>query len=155
MKTKAKTTVHIRWMIRRDECEFLEIENAAFEYPWSIETLRQALRNRNCIGMVAEYDENVVGYMVYELHSDKLFLLSMAVHPDHHHQGVATQMIDKLIGKLSKQRRHSIETEIRESNLDAQLFFKAMGFRATGIQWGWYQDTAEDAYRFEFRLGEK
>ena len=37
----------------------------------------------------------------------------------------------KLIGKLSSHRRAKITVELRESNLVAQLFLKALGFVAT------------------------
>jgi len=49
--------VHIRWMIRRDMPEVLEIEDRSFEFSWSEEDFIRCLRQRNCIGMVAEHDE--------------------------------------------------------------------------------------------------
>ena len=51
-----EVNVHIRWMIRRDMPEVLQIERTSFEYPWSEEDFIRCLRQRNCIGMVAEYD---------------------------------------------------------------------------------------------------
>ena len=59
---KAQVRVHIRWMIRRDMPEVLAIEHASFEFPWCEEEFLRVLRQRNCIGMVAEYGERVVGY---------------------------------------------------------------------------------------------
>src|SRR3954451_20269262 len=61
---KAQVRVHIRWMIRRDMPEVLAIEHAGFEYPWCEEECLRVLRQRNCIGMVAEYGERVVGFMI-------------------------------------------------------------------------------------------
>ena len=57
----AQTRVHIRWMIRRDMPEVLAIEHASFEYPWCEEEFLRVLRQRNCIGMVAEHGERIVG----------------------------------------------------------------------------------------------
>ena len=37
-------------------------------------------------------------------------------------------MMSKLMGKLSQQRRSRLLLEVRETNLDAQLFFRAFGF---------------------------
>ena len=116
--------VHIRWMIRRDMPEVLAIENRSFEFPWSDEDFIRCLRQRNCIGMVAEYDERVVGFMIYELHKNRLHVLNFAVRPEFRRRGVGTSMMRKLIGKLSDQRRNRILLEIRETNLDAQLFFR-------------------------------
>ena len=60
-------------------------------------------------------------------------------------------MIDKLIGKLSHQRRTRIVLEIRETNLPAQLFFKECGFRAVSVLRDFYDDTPEDAYAMQYR----
>ena len=46
--------VHVRWMIRRDMPEALNAEQEAFEFPWSEEDFTRCLRQRNCIGMVAD-----------------------------------------------------------------------------------------------------
>ena len=54
---KEQVRVHIRWMIRRDMPEVLDIENQAFEFPWTEEDFIRCLRQRNCIGMVAELDQ--------------------------------------------------------------------------------------------------
>ena len=54
---RLQVPVHIRWMIRRDMAEVLEIERAAFEFPWFEEEFIRCLRQRNCIGMVAEHGE--------------------------------------------------------------------------------------------------
>src|SRR4029078_10231989 len=53
--------VHIRWMIRRDMAEVVDVERASFEFPWFEEEFIRCLRQRNCIGMVAEHAERVVG----------------------------------------------------------------------------------------------
>ncbi|MEK6238743.1 MAG: ribosomal-protein-alanine N-acetyltransferase RimI, partial [Planctomycetales bacterium] len=53
--------VHIRWMIRRDMPEVLAIENSSFEFPWSEEDFLRSLQQRNCIGMVAEWEDSIVG----------------------------------------------------------------------------------------------
>ena len=39
--------VHIRWMIRRDMPEILDIENQSFEFSWSEEDFIRCLRQRN------------------------------------------------------------------------------------------------------------
>jgi ribosomal-protein-alanine N-acetyltransferase len=42
--------VQIRWMIRRDMPEVLEIERQSFEFSWTEEDFLCCLRQRNCIG---------------------------------------------------------------------------------------------------------
>ncbi|NLF71302.1 MAG: ribosomal protein S18-alanine N-acetyltransferase [Candidatus Anammoximicrobium sp.] len=138
-------------MIRRDMPEVLDIENRSFEFAWTEEDFIHCLRQRNCIGMVAEHDERVVGFMIYELHKNRLHVLNFAVHPEFRRRGVARGMIRKLIGKLSPQRRNRILLEIRETNLAAQLFFRDAGFRAISVLREFYEDTPEDAYLMQYR----
>lgn len=152
---KQQVCVHIRWMIRRDMPEVLDIEGNSFEFPWSEEDFIRCLRQRNCIGMVAEFDEQIVGFMIYELHKNQLHILNFAVHPDFHRRGVGATMVDKLIGKLSSQRRNRILLEVRETNLSAQLFFRGLGFRATMVLRDFYDDTTEDAYLMQYRYQPK
>ena len=152
--SKTQARVHIRWMIRRDMPEVLAIEHASFEYPWSEEEFLRVLRQRNCIGMVAEYGERVVGYMIYELHKNKLHVLDFACHPEFRRQGVGRQMVAKLVGKLSTHRRTRIALEVRETNLAAQLFYRTQGFRATGVAREHFPDTGEDAYLLQYLLDE-
>ncbi|AGA30797.1 ribosomal protein S18-alanine N-acetyltransferase [Singulisphaera sp. Ch08] len=152
--TKAQVRVHIRWMIRRDMPEVLAIEHASFEYPWCEEEFLRVLRQRNCIGMVAEYGERVVGFMIYELHKNRLHVLDFATHPEFRRQGVGQQMVAKLVGKLSSHRRTRIALSVRETNLVGQLFFRIQGFRAMEVVREHYMDTAEDAYVMQYLLDE-
>jgi [ribosomal protein S18]-alanine N-acetyltransferase len=148
---KLASRTHIRWMIRRDMADVLAIESESFEFPWCEDDFLRCLRQRNCIGMVAEQDESVAGFMIYELHKSRLHILNFAVGARYRRSGVAGDMINKLIGKLSTQRRNRILLEVRETNLAAQLFFRSAGFKAVSVLRGFYEDTPEDAYLMQYR----
>lgn len=145
-------SVEIRWMVSRDMSEVMSIEDSSCEFPWSEQYFIRCLRQRNCIGMVAEHDERVVGFMIYELHTSRLHILNCAVHADFRRRGVGTQMVEKLIGKLSHDRRTRIMLEVRETNLDAQIFFRNCGFRANKVVHGLYDETTEDAYVMAYTI---
>ena len=144
--------VQIRWMIRRDMAEVLRIERESFEYHWTEEDFLCCLRQRNCIGMVAEADGQVVGFMIYELHKTRLHILNFAVATEFRRQSIGGQMIEKLVSKLSQQRRKEITLEVRETNLPAQLFFQNCDFVAVGVLRNHYEDSTEDAYVMKYRL---
>lgn len=145
--------VHIRWMIRRDMEEVLDIERVSFEHPWDEEDFVKSLRTRNIIGMIAEVDERVVGFMVYALFAKRIEIRNFAVDPDQRRRGVGTQLIDKLIGKLSTNARTRMTMEVRDGNLGGQLFLRDMGFKAALVMHGYYEDTDEDCYLFQYRYG--
>jgi len=149
---KQQVRVHIRWMIRRDMPEVLQAERESFEFSWSEEDFLRCLRQRNCIGMVAEQGEKVVGFMIYELHKSRLNILNFAVSPASRRVGIGAQMVAKLISKLSSHRRTRITLEVRETNLPAQLFFSSQGFKAVRVLRAFYEDSGEDAYLMQYRL---
>lgn len=153
MSTTSKTRydVQVRWMIRRDMPEVLDIERSAFEFPWCEEDYLGCLRQRNCIGMIAENRKGqVIGAMIYELLKRELHVLNFVVHPLEQRSGVGRAMAEKVINKLCQQRRQVVTCEVRETNLGAQLFWKAMGFEATDVLRSHYEETDESAYRFEY-----
>ena len=144
--------VHIRWMIRRDMPEVLAIESARSVPKWDEETFVGHLRQRNCIGMVAEHGEKVVGYMIYTLHRTRLEILNLAVHGDYRLRRVGWQMLSKTILKLSVHRRESVRLHAREGDVDAQLWLRSCGFRATAVVRDHFDDADPVAYRFEYAL---
>jgi ribosomal-protein-alanine N-acetyltransferase len=153
MNPKQQTYLsRIRWMIRRDMPEVLRIESQSFDYPWCDEDFLRCLRQLNCIGMVAETPEKVFGFMIYELHRTSINVLNFAVLPAVRRTGVGTQMTEKLAGKLSSHKYKRIIVNVRESNLDAQLFFRSQGYIAIGEIREYYQDTGESAYRMVYGL---
>jgi len=146
--------VYIRWLIRKDRPAVLEIEHNSFDYPWIEEDFIQCLRQRNCIGMVAECDNRVVGFMIYELSKPCIHLLDFAVAPDVRHQRVGTQMVEKLKSKLTAERRNHITLEVDETNLAAQLFFAHHGFKATKVVRNHWDCTDRDAYFMQYHYQE-
>lgn len=142
----------IRWLIRRDMPEVMEIENRCFEFPFTEQEILKLMAMRNCIGVVYESNGVIYGFMIYELHKSMLRLIDIAVAPEVHGTGVGSAMIKRLVDKLSQQRRNAIECEIRESNLKAQKFFSGRGFKAVQVLRRHYEETTEDAYLFRYSL---
>ena len=149
----AHVRVHLRSMKRRDLPEVLAIEADSFEFPWLKEDFLDYLKQRNYIGMVAEHKDLVVGFMIYEYNKTRFQVLKVATAPDFLRRGVGTQMVSRLLGKLSSAQRHSwVFLDVRETNLAAQLFFRSVGFRAVFISREYYEDTSEDGYLMEYQL---
>lgn len=149
----------IRWLIRRDMPEVLDIEKATFAVPWSEDDFMARLRQRNAIGMVVQVDNSgpILGFMVYELHKSHMHVLNFAVHPDHLRRGIGRAMVKRLKDKLAQQRREAIELFIAEWNTTGQIFFRSQGFRWAGTFPDHYENDPlhQDAYLMQFRLGDE
>jgi len=150
----SKSDIEVRWMIRKDIPAVMAIENDSFEHSWSEDDLLSCMRQRSVIGMVADRNGQIAGFMVYEFHKHRLHILNFAVAREHRRTGVGRAMLNKLIGKLSPERRTRIMLEVRETNLNAQLFFKACGFRAVSILSGFWDDHNEDACLMQYRVAD-
>lgn len=146
--------ISMRWLIRRDMPRVLDIEQSNFGTIWTEEDFIRCLRQRDCIGMVAEYDVNIAGFVIYELHKNRLHVLNLCIDPGWRRQGVGRVIVRKLVSKLSAIRRNRITIDVRESNLPAQLFFRSMQFRAEKILPEHYSDSFESAYCMVRRYSE-
>jgi ribosomal-protein-alanine N-acetyltransferase len=147
--------IQVRWMVRRDFAQVLAIEETCFEFPWTEQEFRQCLQQPNCLGMVAEYDGRVVGFIVYEAPKGRMLVTNIAVDPEFQRHGIARHMIQKLVSKMIYQQRHKIAIEIRETNLPALLCFRALGFKSVTILKNFYDNQSEDAYVLQYRLGKE
>src|SRR5690606_11217541 len=130
---KTQQAAQVRWMIRRDMDDVLAIESATFAEPGSEDDFLSVLRQRNSIGMVAERDGGIVGYMLYVLDRDSLELVNFAVPPSVRRCGVGRAMVNRLKTKLTQQRRQRSFVTVRDSNLGTQLFFRDCGFVAESV----------------------
>lgn len=147
-----KVVKKIRWMVQRDLAEVLRIEWASFADPDHEEALVRRLRQPNCIGMVAEDRRGqIVGFMLYESFISRIHLLKIAVSPLERRQGVGRQMLKALAAKLIPQQRHRVLLKIRETNIDAQLFFRRHGYRCISTLKNYYKNSADDAYVMQYR----
>lgn len=142
---------HIRWLIRRDMEDVLEIENQNFLEPWNEEDFARNMRKRNVIGMVIEVEEQILGFMVYELHKTRIELINFAVKKSRQGEGLGTTMIDKLKKKLSVGRRPTLSANVGEYNIGFQLFLKYLGFQCVEI----LRRPEGDDYRFTLTVGQK
>ena len=149
-KVKDQSSAYIRWMIRRDMQAALSI-SVNTSVRWVEEEFLGALRQRNCIGMVAELDEKVVGYFVYQLYKNRIEILNFAVDVEHRKRGIGQRMIDKLKSKLHHQRRNKIIIDVPEDQIETLYYFSKRGFIATELVRG-RDDDGLDSIVMEYYL---
>jgi ribosomal-protein-alanine N-acetyltransferase len=135
--------------------EVLAIEAQSFASPWSEKDFQGFLRHDKCVCIVAEHEERIAGFMAYRLSEARIRIFDLAVAPSYRRCGVATQMLRTLIDLPSSPSRKWISLLVRETNLAAQVFFRAHAFRAVSILRHFYAETSEDAYLMQYRRGSK
>lgn len=146
----------ITWMGREHLPHVLRIEGESFASPWSEEDFLRELRRRQVAGLAALVKcpggEQAVGYLVYERERRAVRVLNLAVDARVRRLGAATALLATLASKMERHQRWRVLAHVRESNTGAQLFLKAMDFRALRVDRGFYLDTGEDGYEFEYRV---
>ncbi|MGH7629680.1 MAG: ribosomal protein S18-alanine N-acetyltransferase [Gemmatimonadales bacterium] len=134
-----------------DAPALVAIERRAFADPWSEASFREGLSAAWSFGLVAEQDDEIVGYLIAREAGGSGEILNLAVDPPRRRAGVARALLE--VGLAVLRRRGAEETflEVRESNLAAQALYLAAGFRPVGQRAGYYRNPLEDA--LVLRLG--
>lgn len=140
-----------RVLISVDLRSALQIERDCFEYPWDEKTFKFALKRKNLVAYSLIHEEQVIGYVFFLLRKSSLHIINIAVAPEFQRSGGGRYLINTLMEKLNEKRVKLI-VEVRETNLPAQLFFKSLGFKAVSVLRNSYEETTEDAYKFQFLL---
>jgi hypothetical protein len=136
----------VRWLTIPDLPKVMEIlEGNGIDMQEA--ELRLMLRQRNVIGMVAECSGLVSGVVVYALEKQAIDIHLLAVDPGQQWTGIGRGMIDKLKTKMTDKRR-SLFATVSEYDVAAQMFSKAMGFRAVETLRDW--DDQGDGILFQY-----
>jgi [ribosomal protein S18]-alanine N-acetyltransferase len=143
--------LHIRSILSRDLPTVLMIETESFDEPWQENDFIQAIQQRNQLVWVADRGGVVVGFLVYGIRPNSIQLVNLAVSAVSRRQGIGRGMMEWLQAKLSTERRNRITLEVSERNLHAQLFFKAMKFRAINVNRARFPDGT-DTYLMKYQV---
>jgi len=136
--------------------QFLGIERLSFADPWTAEEFVRHFTHplSGTLAYSVSGQDELAGYALYSFTRRGFRLDNLAIHPDYRRQGIGEALVQILQDRLNK-HRPCLFLYVRETNLAAQLFFRACGFQAKGIVKGRYQSTADDAYRMVYRLPRK
>ena len=144
--------IGLRWMRRSDMLHVLAIERMSFEQPWELPDFYATLREKCMIGRVIDVRGVVSGYIIYEVSMHKYRIVNLAVTPELRIQGLGSVLVNDVMHKMHRSlRTRFIEAFVQDGNLGGHLFFKSLGFRATGV-YAEHFDDGSDAYRFVYGL---
>lgn len=136
-------SMRIRWLTPQDLQDAITIETMTGLDIWDRDNFLKCIKTPEVICLAAEDNfEELAGYLIYRLYSDKAMLLRLAVHPFHQRRGLGTKLLNKAASK--RQHTHAI---VREHSVEAQLFFVKNGFHLIKVMPALYGD--EDGYRFK------
>lgn len=132
----------------------LDIENRAYEFPWSRGNFVDSLRAGYEI-QVLRAGEAVLGYFVAMKGVDEVHLLNITVEPAQQGRGWGRLMLEALATWSRGQGAQWLWLEVRQSNEAAQRLYERQGFRALGRRKAYYPAAGgrrEDAILMSLKL---
>lgn len=134
----------IREWTSKDNLRITELEKLCFEFPWTYEMIEQTQSQKNFFGVVAQIQEQVVGYAGAIYSCDTADVALVAVDPNYRKQGIGESIVNALIAQLIKIGIKSVFLEVRASNEPAKALYAKCGFVPVGVRKRYYEN-AEDA----------
>lgn len=95
-----------------------------------------------------EGDQALIGYAGGMIVDGYLQILKVAVREDEQHKGIARALLSFVAYDARDLGAQNVLLEVRASNTQAQVFYRALGFKKTGIRPQYYSDK-EDALIME------
>ena len=137
--------MEIRLMCGEDIPQLGELEKICFQDPWSISAFSYELNNPLSVWLVAADGDVVAGYVGSQTVMGESDMMNVAVAPEYRRQGLAKQLIVKLLEKLNERQSHSLTLEVRQSNAPAIALYEKLGFVQVGCRPRYYRNPKEDA----------
>ena len=127
----------LRPMQRSDIKLLAEIESAAYEFPWELETFRSCFKiGYHC--WVGERAREVVGYGISTIGAGESHVLNLCVAPNWQGRGYGRVILQKLIEEATRFKADSLFLEVRPSNPNAIKLYRSVGFNEIGMRKDYY-----------------
>jgi len=134
------SSVHsvVRRLNADDLDRLIEIERAAYPYPWTRGIFADCIRvGYDCWGLQAGSD--LIGYSIQTHAAGENHLLNLCIAPGHHRQGYGSILLDHVIRLAQQQQCFCIFLEVRPSNPSGIKLYRKNGFRVVGERPDYYR----------------
>lgn len=125
--------------------QIAKLETVCFSDPWSENSIAPELKNPLSLWLVAMDGETIAGYVGSQAVMGEADMMNIAVAPDYRRQGIAENLINRLISALAEGGNHSLALEVRETNQAAISLYQKLGFTQVGYRPGYYRNPKEGA----------
>ena len=137
-----------------DMREMVAMEYDAFQPEhWTDREFAELLSHGGVVQIARRVDapERIAGYLCASPMRRGWNLRTMSVHPECRRRGVGRELVSRFQRHILRGQR--LIADVSELNVDAQLFFKAIGFRVRQVR---KKTTTEgsDLYRFRWDQGD-
>lgn len=131
----------------------MEVERAAYDFPWTPNIFRDCLRvGYYCC--VIEGEQGLMGHAIMSYAVGECHILNLCVHPLHQGMGFGRKLILHLLDIARRNGARIAFLEVRLSNATAYNLYQRLGFVEVGIRKNYYpaQNGREDAMILAYDL---
>jgi ribosomal-protein-alanine N-acetyltransferase len=141
--SEATAEVEVRRLAYSDLPGVIAIERRSFPTPWSLAMFVLELSKPSGICLAAQLGDDLLGYVICSRYDQVWHLMNIAVAPERRRSGVASRLLDRLLGEAKGVL--PLTLEVRVSNHQAIAMYERFGFRSAGVRPRYYHDNGEDA----------
>lgn len=134
-----------RRMVENDLERVAAIEKEIFSDPWSLNAFKTDLNNNMALPIVAEFENNVIGYASLYVVAEEVQIGNFAVATGFRQRGVGKQLMNEILKAAEERECRFIFLEVRESNEAAKSLYKSFGFKSAGLRKDYYSNPREAA----------
>lgn len=147
-----KINCSVRCMVHKDLEKVTDIEHESSNYENILteDEIVQFLRQNDTVGLVAEVDDQIVGFCLYRKKTNTLIVYRIVVSPYYRRFKIGTQIVEKLKQKMSFGNRTHLTIAVSERNIEGQLFLRANGFFCYKTKLKFFDE--DDAYCFKLEV---
>ncbi len=135
-----------RQMNVQDIDDVMEVERLSFTSQWTAEMYRyEIVENPLAYYIVAEENENVIGFFGMWIVAKEAHVTNVVVHPEARGRKIGDRLMQEAIQFVRSMDGTKMTLEVRVSNEIAQNLYRKYGFQNGGIRKNYYTDDGEDA----------
>jgi N6-L-threonylcarbamoyladenine synthase len=105
---------------------------------WTSHMFADDLARQDRIWWVAYVDDLLVGFAGAWFVDGALQVLDVAIAPSHRRQGIASELLNRLISDALSLGAATVSLEVRASNTEAQALYASLGFTQIGVRPRYY-----------------
>jgi ribosomal-protein-alanine N-acetyltransferase len=136
----------LRPMLETDLPRIHRIEQASYDYPWSLGNFTDSLRSGYCM-WVREAEGEVIGYYAMMAAAGEAHLLNLTIAPPWRRHGLGRGLLQHCVERACGLLAGSLFLEVRTSNTVAIALYHSSGFLDLAVRRAYYpaREGREDA----------
>jgi len=115
-------------------------------------SMAEDLSKDNSIYFVAKKDNVIIGYIAANLLYDHIDILGVLVDINYLKQGIASNLLTKLLDYAKEKNIQDIFLEVRITNIAAQKLYEKFNFKKISVRKSYYTDNLEDALIYRLSI---